>query len=124
MDDFVDELSGMEDGFSPVVSAQLSTIMERNIRCNDELSNQRKNIERRSKTMMSMFDELDVQVLAQQMYLHNFELYKNIHPIEFLNQIWRKKDDINMATPNLDYFSARFDIVRASFNCHKLSNCL
>ena len=72
-----------------------------------------RSIESKRKTMESMFEELDIQDLAKQMCLHDFELFTNIHPIEFLVHIWKKKNDENRVTPNLDFFNLRFD--RESF---------
>lgn len=62
--------------------------------------------------MESIIEDIEAVELAQQMCIHNYEWFRHIHPIEFLNQIWRKKDELDLwATPNLDFFSARFDRV-------------
>jgi len=58
--------------------------------------------------MQSMLAELEPDELAQQICLHNFGLFRNIHPIEFLNVIWKKPGDDDV-TPSLNFFIARFD---------------
>jgi hypothetical protein len=56
--------------------------------------------------MESMFLELTPEELGQQLCVHNFKLFKNIHPIEFLQQIWKREDE---ETPSLNFFIERFD---------------
>jgi len=62
----------------------------------------------------SVIDNFEEDVIAQHLCLHDFELFKNIHPIEYLNAIWKAKktddEDFNEEnTPNLDFFIQRFD---------------
>lgn len=81
----------------------------------------RKAVERKSKTMDSIFDSLHPEQIAQQLCLCDFKCFKNIHPIEFLYNIWGKKNVEDAATPNLDFFSARFELEcywLASEICH------
>ncbi|ORX83849.1 ras GEF [Anaeromyces robustus] len=69
----------------------------------------------KSKNLMdSVLTKFDEETIAKQLCLHDFELFKNIHPIEYLNAIWKAKksddeenDEDN--TPNLDFFISRFD---------------
>jgi len=53
--------------------------------------------------------------IVKQLCLHDFDLFKSIHPIEYLNAIWKAKksddEDAEDNTPNLDFFISRFDKV-------------
>ncbi|KAG5460174.1 MAG: ras guanine nucleotide exchange factor domain-containing protein [Olpidium bornovanus] len=55
---------------------------------------------------------LSPEEFARQLCIHNFQLFQNIHAIEYLNQIWRKpgEDLGDMGSPSLEYFIARFDV--------------
>jgi hypothetical protein len=66
----------------------------------------------KKKAMEFVIEDIDVSVLAKQVTLHDFELFQQVHTIEFLNKLWKKKDSdtSEWATPNLDYFSQRFDL--------------
>ncbi|KAJ3362101.1 hypothetical protein GGF32_006555 [Allomyces javanicus] len=66
--------------------------------------------QQRSKTMESMILAYTPLQVAQQLCLYDWRLFRNIHPIEYLNQIWVKKDDEDAHTPSLDFFIARFDL--------------
>lgn len=58
----------------------------------------------------SLVQDLSAQELAQQLCIHDFQLFRNIPAIEYLNQIWRRPNDEELLTcPSLDYFIARFD---------------
>jgi hypothetical protein len=63
--------------------------------------------ERKGKRIDSMFEELEVDDIAQQLCIHNSEIFRNIHPIEFLQEIWKKKDD--ESSPSFKFFVERFD---------------
>ncbi|RKP01854.1 hypothetical protein CXG81DRAFT_18418 [Caulochytrium protostelioides] len=63
-------------------------------------------VERKGKTMESMFSEIPTEVLAQQLTVHNFQLFRNIHPIEYLNQIWKNDEE---GSPTFDFLIKRFD---------------
>jgi hypothetical protein len=63
--------------------------------------------ERKGKRIDSMFEELEVDDIAQQLCIHNSEIFRNIHPIEFLQEIWKKKDDDS--SPSFKFFVERFD---------------
>jgi hypothetical protein len=54
-----------------------------------------------------MFEELEVDDIAQQLCMHNSEIFRNIHPIEFLNEIWKKTGD--ESSPSFKFFVDRFD---------------
>eukprot|EP00158_Paraphelidium_tribonemae_P009026 Partr_v1_DN28751_c1_g1_i4_m63180 putative Son of sevenless homolog len=108
LEDFVDVLASIPE-FNRI-SLDLSVIIESQVQREAELADLHKSIDSKKKTMESMFESVEVEDLAQQICVHNFELFRNIHPIEFLNQIWRKKDfTAEWSTPNLDFFSSRFD---------------
>nr|KAJ3423055.1 hypothetical protein HK105_003686 [Polyrhizophydium stewartii] len=62
--------------------------------------------ERRTKTIESMFYDLEPGEVAQQLCIHNYGIFKNIHPIEFLNEIWNKDND---SSPSFKFFVERFD---------------
>jgi len=62
----------------------------------------------------SIIEKFDEETITKHLCLHDFELFKNIHPIEYLNLIWKTKkydcgDEEEDNTPNLDYFITRFD---------------
>ncbi|KAJ3120594.1 hypothetical protein HK098_004463 [Nowakowskiella sp. JEL0407] len=73
----------------------------------DYMLNYFRSVERKGKTMESMLMNLGPEDLAKQLCLHDFQLFKYIHPIEVLNQIWKKKDEED--SPSLDFFIQRFD---------------
>ncbi|KAL7749253.1 hypothetical protein RI367_005405 [Sorochytrium milnesiophthora] len=69
----------------------------------------------KSKTMQSLFatpKPPSAQEIAEQLCYYDFKLFMQIHPIEYLNQIWRAKNEEDSSTPNLDFFITRFDLVR------------
>ena len=107
--EFVDFLKECGDQFMLARKALVKAIDDK-VEMEKERINQAEISERRKKTRESMFDEIETLVLAQQMTMHNFGLFARIHPMEFLKQIWKKDDDPAWATPNLDTFSARFDL--------------
>ncbi len=55
-----------------------------------------------------MFEHLEPEDIAEQMCIHNSEIFRNIHPIEFLNEIWKKPDD--ESTSSFKLFVERFDM--------------
>eukprot|EP00835_Amoeboradix_gromovi_P005114 NODE_451_length_8312_cov_0.348594.p2 type:complete len:846 gc:universal NODE_451_length_8312_cov_0.348594:8085-5548(-) len=64
----------------------------------------------KSKSLDSMLMQYSFEDITEQLCLVNSQLYQSIHPIEFLNYIWRKKgEEEEYATPMLDRFIARFD---------------
>jgi len=72
-------------------------------------------VEKKGKVMQSMLSELDPEVVAKQLCLYDFKLMKNIHPIEYLDQIWGCKD--NEDTPCLNFFISRFNLVYRHIIC-------
>jgi len=68
-----------------------------------------KTVEKIGKVMDSMLSELDPCIVAEQLCLYDFKLMKNIHPIEYLNQIWGNKE--NEDSPCLNFFISRFNLV-------------
>jgi len=68
-----------------------------------------KRVEKRGKVMQSMLSELDPVTVAEQLCIYDFKLMKNIHPIEYLNQIWGNKE--NEDSPCLNFFISRFNLV-------------
>jgi len=67
-----------------------------------------KTVEKFGKVMDSMLSELDPCIVAEQLCLYDFKLMKNIHPIEYLNQIWGNKE--NEDSPCLNFFISRFNL--------------
>ena len=64
----------------------------------------------KSKSLDSMLMQYSFDDISEQMCLVNSQLYQSIHPIEFLNYIWRKKgEEEEYPTPMLDRFISRFD---------------
>lgn len=74
----------------------------------EEMFDNIKKVEKRGKVMQSMLDQLDPFEVGQQLCLYDFKLMKNIHPIEYLNQIWGNKEDEE--SPCLDFFISRFNL--------------
>jgi len=91
-------------------SLELTWMIMSQTRKYDELINNTKIAERRGKMMESMLLELSPEDLSMQICIHNFNLFKNIHPIEFLNQIWGPPEKFDeTSSPSLDFFIQRFD---------------
>lgn len=66
--------------------------------------------ERKAKKIDSMLERVDVDELAEQLCIHDGDIFRNIHPIEFLNEIWRKPgDESAQASPSFKFFVERFD---------------
>ncbi|KAJ3252126.1 Rap guanine nucleotide exchange factor-like 1 [Boothiomyces macroporosus] len=63
--------------------------------------------ERRGRGLNSIFEELEAEELGQQLCLYNSEIFRNIHPIEFLNEIWKGAD--SESSPSFKFFVERFD---------------
>ncbi|KAJ3215928.1 hypothetical protein HDU67_010159 [Dinochytrium kinnereticum] len=106
LEEFVYELKSVkETDFSVEYTKLIELMMAQGKRYEDMILSYR-SVERKGKTMESMFAELAPEELGQQLCLHDFKLFKNIHPIEFLHQIWKKDED---GTPILDFFIERFD---------------
>ncbi|KAJ3193694.1 hypothetical protein HK101_004358 [Irineochytrium annulatum] len=101
MEEFVKEMK-----HSPFEKEWLKNLISVQDTKYEEMFSYYKTVERRGKTMESMFLELTPEDLSQQLCIHDFKLFRNIHPIEFLNQIWKKDDD---GCPCLTFFSERFD---------------
>lgn len=106
--EFVDQLEEL-DSFREA-SRHILKILGEQSRRQEEISALRKSVGRKSKTMVSIFDDIDASSIAQQLCIYNFEIFRNINPIEYLNVIWRKKNDEFAASLNLDFFSARFEM--------------
>ena len=86
----------------------ITKIMERQRKRYEEIFNNQKSTNMKSKTMQSMFLECDPEDIGQQMCIYDFKLFQAIHPIEFLNQIWKREGEED-ASPTLDFFISRFD---------------
>ncbi|KAI3639487.1 hypothetical protein MIR68_002502 [Amoeboaphelidium protococcarum] len=110
LEEFIDALQTNESYANAV--HEFRQIIEDQTDREEQIQDQRLKIMKSNrKTMESMFEEIDPTVLAEQMCIYNFQWFCHIHPIEFLNQIWRKKEDEPeiWATPNLDFFSGCFN---------------
>ncbi|KAJ3334344.1 hypothetical protein HDU76_000037 [Blyttiomyces sp. JEL0837] len=94
-----------DEAFEKEGSALMSKI-ERQAKRYEEMYSYYKTVERRGKNLESMFMELTPEDISQQLCVLNFKLFRNIHPIEFLHQIWGKSED---GTPYLNFFIERFD---------------
>jgi RasGEF domain len=66
-------------------------------------------LERETKIQIQsdFFSAYDATSIAQQLCLNNYTIFKNIHPIEFLHEIWKKNND---ASPSFKHFVNRFDM--------------
>ncbi|KAI9138023.1 ras guanine nucleotide exchange factor domain-containing protein [Paraphysoderma sedebokerense] len=107
--EFIDEICQFEE-FKAAGNSIRETI-ERQTEAYEKLFNEQRlnNPNQRGKMMESMLMTLKPEVVAQQLCLYDWSLFHNIHAIEYLNQIWRKKEDDEDTTPSLDFFIARFD---------------
>ncbi|KNE63944.1 hypothetical protein AMAG_19095 [Allomyces macrogynus ATCC 38327] len=92
------------------VSMAIQDIIEFKTEEYERMLGEHKVAQQRSKTMESMILAYTPLQVAQQLCLYDWRLFRNIHPIEYLNQIWVKKDDEDAHTPSLDFFIARFDL--------------
>ncbi|KAJ3112358.1 hypothetical protein HDU96_004664 [Phlyctochytrium bullatum] len=106
LEEFVDELVLCKETDFTQERSRLMTLIRGQVKRYEDMILSYRSVERKGKTMESMFAELSHEELGQQLCLHNFKLFRNIHPIEFLHQIWKKDDE---ATPFLDFFIERFD---------------
>ncbi|KAJ3408579.1 hypothetical protein HDV05_004940 [Chytridiales sp. JEL 0842] len=106
LDDFQLLLSDSEETRFINESERLLTLIEQQSAKYEEMYSYYRMVERRGKTMQSMFLELTPEEIAQQLCVHNFKIFRNIHPIEFLQQIWKREDE---ETPSLNFFIERFD---------------
>ncbi|KND00621.1 uncharacterized protein SPPG_03749 [Spizellomyces punctatus DAOM BR117] len=106
LEDFVDQIRDYNDGEFASDAAELYRIMETQSEAYQEMFHNYKTVERRGKTIEGMVQEISVEDLSQQLCIHNFKLFHNIHPIEYLNQIWQKT---NESSPSMIYFIERFD---------------
>jgi hypothetical protein len=57
--------------------------------------------------MNSMLELVEPEEVAEQLCLLNSDLFRNIHPIEFLNEIWKKSED--ETSPSFQFFADRFN---------------
>lgn len=73
----------------------------------EELLNTYTSGERKAKKIDSMFERLEPEEIAEQLCLHNGDIFRNIHPIEFLGEIWKKPGD--ESSPSFKFFVERFD---------------
>ncbi|KAI8836368.1 ras guanine nucleotide exchange factor domain-containing protein [Chytridium lagenaria] len=106
MEAFVEELSACGETDFRAEQIKLEQLITAQSKRYEDMILSYKGVERKGKTMESMFSELNPEELGQQLCLHDFKLFRNIHPIEFLHQIWKKDDD---GAPILDFFIERFD---------------
>lgn len=61
------------------------------------------------KTIDSLIESVEPDLMAEQLCIFNSDIFKKIHPIEFLNEIWKKPGQKSTATPTFTYFVERFD---------------
>jgi RasGEF domain len=54
-----------------------------------------------------ILDQFDAVSIAEQLCIHNHSLFQEIHPIEFLNEIWKKD---NRSSASFKHFVNRFDV--------------
>ncbi|KAJ3284418.1 hypothetical protein HDU79_008232 [Rhizoclosmatium sp. JEL0117] len=85
---------------------RLLDIIEKQTHKYEEMYSYYKMVERKGKVLESMLLELSPEILSHQICIHNFKLFRNIHPIEFLHQIWGSDREM---TPYLNFFIDRFD---------------
>ncbi|KAI8808455.1 ras guanine nucleotide exchange factor domain-containing protein [Cladochytrium replicatum] len=105
--EFSTSLETAEKGTFLTESRELKFIINQQVYTYEDMVGYYKSVERKGKTMESMLQEITPEDLAQQLCLHDFRLFKYIHPIEVLNQIWKKEAD--GGSPSLEFFIERFD---------------
>lgn len=79
----------------------------------DIILNSHKVVEKKGKKMESMFEKMTSEDIGQQLCLYNFQLFRNIHSVEYLYQIWSPQkpgEEEDSLTPVLDFFIKRFDL--------------
>ncbi|KAI9189372.1 hypothetical protein H9P43_000805 [Blastocladiella emersonii ATCC 22665] len=92
------------------LSLAIQDIIERKTEEYERVIGEYKLASQKSKTMESMIMAYTPLQVAQQLCVYNWRLFRNIHPIEYLNQIWVKNRDEDSMSPSLDYFISRFDV--------------
>ncbi|KAI9101115.1 ras guanine nucleotide exchange factor domain-containing protein [Phlyctochytrium arcticum] len=106
LEDFVDQIKAYNNGEFKSDALELYHLTETQNQSYEEIILNYKAVERRGKTIEGMVQEIKVEDLSQQLCIHNFKLFHNIHPIEYLNQIWKKSSE---SSPSMIYFIERFD---------------
>ncbi|KAI8592856.1 ras guanine nucleotide exchange factor domain-containing protein [Geranomyces variabilis] len=108
LEDFVDQIMKYNGGEFAADATELYEIIEMQGAAYAEMFNNYKAVERRGKTIEGMITvaAISVEDMSQQLCIHNFKLFHNIHPIEYLNQIWQSPDE---SSPSMKYFVDRFD---------------
>ncbi|KAI8620582.1 ras guanine nucleotide exchange factor domain-containing protein [Chytriomyces sp. MP71] len=106
LDEFIDNVAQEENPKLKACSTRLLKLINQQTVKYEEMQNYYRIVARRGKTMESMFMEINPEELGQQLCLHNFRLFRNIHAMEVLNQIWIGKKE---ETPYLTFFIERFD---------------
>lgn len=62
----------------------------------------------KGKSMFGMIMTIRADDLATQLCLYDYQIARSIHPIEYLNRLWKKGD--SSLSPLMNYFIDRFDI--------------
>ena len=57
--------------------------------------------------MDSMLEHVEPMEVAEQLCILNSEIFRNIHPIEFLKEIWKKAEED--PSPSFNFFVERFN---------------
>lgn len=63
--------------------------------------------EKKGKKIASMLESIESEVVAEQVSILDSDLFRNIHPIEILNEIWKKNGD--EPSPSFQFFADRFN---------------
>ncbi|KAJ3162687.1 hypothetical protein HDU86_003660 [Geranomyces michiganensis] len=108
LEDFVEQIMKYNGGEFAADASELYEIIEMQGAAYAEMFNNYKAVERRGKTIEGMITvaAISVEDMSQQLCIHNFKLFHNIHPIEYLNQIWQSSAE---SSPSMKYFVDRFD---------------
>ncbi|KAJ3019960.1 hypothetical protein HKX48_001505 [Thoreauomyces humboldtii] len=106
LEDFVEQITSYNDGEFRTDAMELYEIIEKQGTAYQEMFNNYKGVERKGKTIEGMVQEISVENLSRQLCIHDFKLFHNIHPIEYLNQIWQSNTE---SSPSMIYFIDRFD---------------
>ena len=111
LDEFAKELEGCGNKDFAKKAWELQSSIDVQSEKFQNMINSKNDGTRKGKSIESLLENIEANELAEQMCLHNFNLFKDIHPIEYLNQIWTvKAKDEDITTPSLDYFIHRFDL--------------
>ncbi|KAJ3033543.1 hypothetical protein HDV00_006078 [Rhizophlyctis rosea] len=106
LEDFTDQVETYADADFRADATELREIVDKQSQLYEQMFDAYRAAERRGKQLESMFSEISAEDVAYQLAVHNHKMFRNIHPIEILNEIWKKDQE---SSPSLTQFVGRFD---------------